>query len=48
MGGGGVKNYQKLRDVIYGRPPRPCIPLTQLIVLDFQDLLNSTLTKVVI
>ena len=20
MGGGGVKNYQKLRDVIYGRP----------------------------
>ncbi len=22
MGGGGVKNYQKLRDVIYGRPPR--------------------------
>ncbi len=21
MGGGGVKNYQKLRDVIYGRPP---------------------------
>ena len=21
MGGGGVKNYQKMRDVIYGRPP---------------------------
>jgi hypothetical protein len=21
MGGGGVKNYQKLRDVIYGRTP---------------------------
>ena len=20
MGGGGVKNYQKMRDVIYGRP----------------------------
>ncbi len=20
MGGGGMKNYQKLRDVIYGRP----------------------------
>ena len=20
MGGGGVKNYQKLRDIIYGRP----------------------------
>jgi hypothetical protein len=22
MGGGGVNNYQKLRDVIYGRPLR--------------------------
>jgi hypothetical protein len=47
MGGGGVKNYQKLRDVIYGRPLRPCVPLTQLIVLDFYDLLDSILTKVV-
>ncbi len=25
MGGGGVKNYQKLRDVIYGRPMGPQI-----------------------
>jgi hypothetical protein len=46
-GGGGVKNYQKLRDVIYGRPLRPCVSLTQLIVLDFQELLDLTLTKVV-
>ncbi len=27
---------------------RPCIPLAQLVELDFHELLNSTLTKVVI
>ncbi len=27
---------------------RPCVPLTQLVELDFCELLNSTLTKVVI
>jgi hypothetical protein len=27
---------------------RPCVPFTQLVELDFRELLNSTLTKVVI
>jgi hypothetical protein len=27
---------------------RPCVPLTQLVELDFRELLDSTLTKVVI
>jgi hypothetical protein len=30
------------------RKLRPCIPLTQLVELDFRELLDSTLTKVVI
>jgi hypothetical protein len=29
-------------------PIRPCVPLTQLVELDFRELLGSTFTKVVI
>ncbi len=30
-----------------GRRIRPCVPLTQFVILDFRELLDSTLTKVV-